>query len=86
VAILQTSGFPLQSQLLGCVALRRRQAPFPGGASRVGLVSNACHPLLVRHSAHSASEPRGSLNRGMRIVARRDWRWLGCRPDHLGWR
>jgi hypothetical protein len=29
VAILQTSGLPLQSQLLGRVALRRRQAPLP---------------------------------------------------------
>jgi hypothetical protein len=29
---------------------------------------------------------RGSLDRGMRIVAGRNWRWLGCRPDHLDWR
>jgi hypothetical protein len=37
-------------------------------------------------SAPAASEPRGALDRGMRIVLRCDWRWLRCRPRHLGWR
>jgi hypothetical protein len=41
----------------------------------------------TRISAPAASgEPRGSLDRGMRIVARRNWRWLRCRPGHPGWR
>jgi hypothetical protein len=30
LAILQTSRFPLQSNLLGCVALSCHRAPFPG--------------------------------------------------------
>ena len=37
-------------------------------------------------SAPAAGEPRGALDRGMRIVLRCDWRWLRCRPGHLGWR
>jgi hypothetical protein len=37
-------------------------------------------------SAPAAGEPRGALDRGMRIVLRCDWRWLRCRPCHLRWR
>jgi hypothetical protein len=37
-------------------------------------------------SAPAASEPRGALDRRMRIVPRCDWRWLRCHPCHLGWR
>jgi len=37
-------------------------------------------------SAPAAGEPGGALDRGMRIVLRRDWRWLRCRPCLFGWR
>jgi hypothetical protein len=36
-------------------------------------------------SGPSPSEPGGALDRGIWIVARRDWRWLRSRPRHLGW-